>query len=79
MVKRGNEMSAILTTRQQCCQSGAYTHMHGDRRFTDLVHFYLTENTSGQKRFNLLIYEGVSKSSRKSAIIFLFCKSGELN
>ena len=26
-----------------------------------------------------LNYEGVSKSSRKSAIIFLFCKSGELN
>ena len=25
------------------------------------------------------LYEGVSKSSRKSAIIFLFCKSGELN
>ena len=25
------------------------------------------------------IYEGVSKSSRKSAIIFLFCKSVELN
>ena len=35
--------------------------------------------SSTKQSWGLYIYEGRSKSSRKSAIILLFCKSAELN
>ena len=38
-----------------------------------------TKSLGNALKLNNSIYEGRSKSSRKSAIIFLFCKSTELN
>ena len=37
------------------------------------------DNQNAHVIIYICIYEGRSKSSRKSAIIFLFCKSDELN
>ena len=47
------------------------------KRGSSVIDYIISSRSLSNSIFNM--YEGVSKSSRKSAIIFLFCKSGELN
>ena len=48
------------------------------RKWRNQTEFPILKTKVGKTKLTIM-YEGCSKSSRKSAIIFLFCKSTELN